>query len=67
MTVDTPDPLPQEPAASSSSPLDSKQRAEKEKEQGNVAFKTGKFQEAIEKYTRATGAFNTYNTREPRP
>ncbi|KAF7789780.1 hypothetical protein EIP86_000726 [Pleurotus ostreatoroseus] len=59
MPIDTPEPqTPQtefhEPAASTSqSPLDPKKQAEKEKEQGNVAFKAGKFYDAVEKYTRA--------------
>ncbi|KAK1228065.1 hypothetical protein PQX77_008909 [Marasmius sp. AFHP31] len=42
----TPAPEPEEEG-------DVKQRAEKIKEQGNVAFKAGKFQEAIELYTKA--------------
>lgn len=62
MPIDTPEPQTpqaesQEPAASTSQPpLDPKKQAEKEKEQGNVAFKAGKFYDAIEKYTRAIGA-----------
>lgn len=44
------------PAAASSSQIDPIKEAEKEKEQGNVAFKAGRFQDAIEKYSRATGA-----------
>lgn len=34
---------------------DPKERAERIKEKGNVAFKAGKYQEAIEHYTKAIG------------
>ena len=46
----TPAPEPEEEG-------DNKQRAEKIKEQGNVSFKAGKFQDAIELYTKAIGVF----------
>ena len=47
---------PPEPEAEPE-PLDNTKEAEKVKEQGNVFFKAGKLQDAVEKYTRAIGAY----------
>jgi DnaJ homolog subfamily C member 7 len=40
-------------------PIDTTKQAEKIKEQGNAAFKAGKFQEAIDYYTQAIGEWPT--------
>lgn len=37
--------------------VDPIKQAEKVKEEGNMAFKTSRFQQAIESYTRAIGAY----------
>lgn len=62
--VDTQDPrspvlgdqAPPPEAETEAEPIDNVKEAEKVKEQGNVFFKAGKLQDAVEKYTRAIGA-----------
>lgn len=60
MAQEPPSPIPadsQSPTPEAAEPVDNIKQAEKVKEQGNTAFKAGKFVEAIEHYGRAIGAY----------
>lgn len=41
-------------------PLSGKEKAEKAKDQGNLAFKGGRYQEAVDLYTEAIGSFLSF-------
>ena len=54
ITSPPPTPPPRTPSPEPE-PEDNLTRAEKTKEEGNVAFKTGKYQSAVDLYTKAIG------------
>ena len=59
MSGDAQSPVVENPPLSESEPVETDpiKRAEQVKEEGNIAFKASRFQDAIESYTRAIGAY----------
>ena len=55
LTIPPPTPSPVATSESPEPEMDAAERAEQIKEQGNVAFKAGKYGEAIDLYTKAMG------------